>query len=106
LLGFAPFFFYRSLLGGVDVAWRAVHPRMPINPRLVEYPIQLPPGLPQVFMANIVSLLPGTLSAELSARLLRVHVLSSRGDVVPELEALERRIAGVFGVSLPARGGM
>ncbi len=105
LLGFVPFFFFRSLLGGADVAWRAMHPRLPINPHLVEYPIRLPPGLPRVFMANIVSLLPGTLSTELSSHSLRVHVLSGRGDVMSELEALERRVAGVFGASLPARNG-
>lgn len=106
LFGFVPFFFFRSLLGGADVAWRAIHPRMPINPHLVEYPIRLPPGLPRVFMANIVSLLPGTLSTELSSRFLRVHVLSDRGDVESELETLERRVAGLFGASVPARSGM
>ena len=105
LPGFIPFFLFRSLLGGADVAWRAIHPRMPISPHLVEYPIRLPPGLPQVFMVNIVSLLPGTLSAELSSQVLRVHVLSGRGDVASELEALERRVAGMFGASLPARSG-
>jgi len=64
-LRFVPFFLMRSLLGGADVAWRALHPGMPIAPDLIAYPLRLPPGLPRVFMVNTVSLLPGTLSIEL-----------------------------------------
>jgi multicomponent Na+:H+ antiporter subunit E len=105
LFRFVPFFIIRSLLGGADVAWRAFHPSMPIAPRLIEYPIQLPSGLPCVFMANTVSLLPGTLSAELASNCLKVHVLNGRKDVLSELETLEQRVAALFGTSLPARRG-
>lgn len=100
-----PFFLIRSILGGTDVAWRAFHPGMPIDPYLLKYPIRLPPGLPRVFMANTVSLLPGTLSAELGSTYLNVHVLNKRKDVLSELEKLERRVAALFGISLPASSG-
>ncbi len=105
LFRFVPFFLTRSLLGGADVAWRAIHPGMPIAPDLVEYPLQLPSGLPCVFLANTVSLLPGTLSAELDSNCLKVHVLNGRKDVLSELETLERRVAALFGASLPVRSG-
>ncbi len=75
---FVPFFLWRSLYGGVDVARRAMHPRLPISPGLFCYQWRLPPGLPRVFMANTVSLLPGTLSVELGADGLQVHVLDER----------------------------
>jgi multicomponent Na+:H+ antiporter subunit E len=32
LVRFVPFFLWRSLYGGVDVARRALHPRLPISP--------------------------------------------------------------------------
>ena len=102
---FAPFFFVRSLMGGADVAWRAFHPDLPIAPDLIEYPLRLPSGLPQVFMANTVSLLPGTLSADLDQSVLQVHVLDRRRDFVAELEAVEENVARVFGVSLNVAGG-
>lgn len=105
LFRFVPFFLIRSILGGADVAWRAFHPSMPIDPHLIEYPIQLPQGLPRVFLANTVSLLPGTLSAELGSTYLNVHVLNKRKDVLSELEKLERRVAALFGISLPAGSG-
>ncbi len=100
LLRFIPFFLVRSLMGGVDVAWRAFHPGLPIAPALVDYQLQLPPGLPRVFMANSVSLLPGTLSAALDQSLLKVHLLDGRKDFLAELKALEQRVARLFGVSL------
>ena len=105
LFRFVPFFLIRSLLGGADVAWRVVHPGMPIDPHEIEYPIRLPPGLPLVFMANTVSLLPGTLSVELNSNFLKVHVLSSRKAILIELETLEKMVAALFGMPLPVPGG-
>lgn len=96
VMRFVPFFLWHSLKGGVDVAWRAFHLRMPITPELVEYPLRLPPGLPRVILANTVSLLPGTLSAELGGQVLKVHVLDSLGDFLAELEALEQRVGSMF----------
>lgn len=98
--GFAFFFLMRSLVGGADVAWRALHPRMPIAPDLVEYPLRISPGLPQVFLANTVSLLPGTLSAELHQGVLTVHALDKEKDFIAELESAEQRVAKMFGVPL------
>lgn len=102
---FIGFFLIRSLAGGADVAWRALHPRMPIAPDLVVYPLRIPPGLPQVFMANTVSLLPGTLSVELTTELnrdfLTVHVLDRKKAVTTELETVEHRVARLFGVHIP-----
>lgn len=100
LLRFIPFFIWHSLKGGVDVAWRSLHPRLPIAPDLVEYSLHLPPGLPRVFMANTLSLLPGTLSAELDDARLCVHVLDGRGSFPLVLEALEKRVADLFGLTL------
>ncbi len=100
LLMFVPFFLRYSIKGGVDVAWRAFHPRIPIAPQLIDYPFRLPPGLSRVVLANTVSLLPGTLSVNVGEKVLQVHVLDGMGDIVPELEALEIRIARLSGVSL------
>ena len=97
VVGFVPFFLWHSLKGGVDVARRVFHPRMPIAPELIEYPLRLPPGLPQVTLINITSLLPGTLSAEIEGQVLKVHVLDSRGDFLLELKALERRVGRMWG---------
>ena len=102
---FVPFFLWHSLHGGVDVARRALHPRLPISPQLFDYRWRLPPGLPRVFMANTVSLLPGTLSAELGKEYLRVHVLDQAGTFASGLAVVESRVARLFGLSLVADEG-
>lgn len=105
VIGFVPFFLWHSLKGGVDVARRAFHPRMPIAPELIDYPLRLPPGLPRVILVNIVSLLPGTLSVTLDVQILKIHVLDSRGDVMSEVEALEYRVARMCGALLMTSHG-
>lgn len=105
VMGFIPFFLWHSLKGGVDVAWRAFHPRMPITPELIEYPLRLPNGLPQVMLVNTVSLLPGTLSADLDGRVLKVHVLDSRGDFLTGLKVLEQRAGRMWGTPLMTSPG-
>jgi multicomponent Na+:H+ antiporter subunit E len=92
------------MAGSVDVAWRALHPRLPISPSLEEYALHLPSeGPARVFFANIVSLLPGTLSTELRNGSMMIHVLSTEPvDAVTELRRLERKVGALFGLELPA----
>ncbi len=98
LLKFIPFFLARSLVGGADVAWRAFHPSLPIAPDIIEYTTRLPQGMPQVFMANTISLLPGTLSANLERDVIKIHVLDISNDFIIELKMVEQKVARVFGV--------
>ena len=98
-----PFFLWHSLRGGIDVAWRALHPRMPIDPTLIEYRLRLQSVLQRACMIDIICLLPGTLSATLEGDTLTVHVLNRHAGIENELEALETVIAGIFGASLGDR---
>jgi multicomponent Na+:H+ antiporter subunit E len=108
LVRFVLHFLFASLAGGVDVAYRALHPRLPIDPKLVEYPLNLPPGPARLLFAAVVSLLPGTVSAELGGDRLLVHVLDSRQPIERHLRNLERHVAGLFAVpwqASPHEGG-
>lgn len=101
LVRFVPYFLVRSVLGSVDVARRALHPHLPLAPLLVEYPLRLQDGLARVFLVNTVSLLPGTLAAELHAQHLTVHALDgSVAGVSADLKVLEQRVADLFGTEL------
>lgn len=100
VLRFIPFFLRRSLSGGMDVARRALHPRLPLDPALIQYPLRLPQGLPQAVMANLVNLLPGTLTAELTDSALQVHLIDQHAPFFEELEAVESAVARIFGITL------
>jgi multicomponent Na+:H+ antiporter subunit E len=103
LLAFAGFFLAESFRGAFDVAGRALHPAVPIEPRLERYPIGLPAGKPRTLLVSAVSLLPGTLSADLCAadNVLVVHSIT--GEPRAAVAALERRIARLFGLKLKPR---
>jgi multicomponent Na+:H+ antiporter subunit E len=96
-----PFFLWQSLYGGVDVALRALRPRMPLAPTVLDYRLRLPPGPAPVMLASLVSLMPGTLATVSGARL-RVHVLDATRGYQDELELLEAQVAWIFGVTLQA----
>ena len=102
---FLPFFMRHSLQGGIDVALRALKPGVNIAPGLVTYPLRLPHGAPQIFMANVISLLPGTLAADLEESILVVHVLDGRRAYQSELARLEEKIAQIYNITLPLVSG-
>jgi multicomponent Na+:H+ antiporter subunit E len=102
LLAFFLWFVAASWQGGVDVARRALAPRMAIAPTMRRHRMRLPAGLPRTLFVAVLSLLPGTLSVALDEDSggLDVHCLTaSAGDGI---ELLERRLAWLFGVPLAA----
>ena len=104
LFKFIPYFIIRSFGGGIDVARRALHPKLPIVPALIDYPLRLPIGLPQVFFINTVSLLPGTLIADLQGDTLKVHVLDETSGFIDEIRSVELSVAKIFAVTLSGSG--
>jgi len=107
LLRFLAFFALRAPRAGFDVARRAFAPGPPIAPAIVEHRLWLPPGPARVFLADTMSLLPGTLSAALAGDRLRLHVLDTGLPHERELRAAEAAVAGLFGQTvngMPAKG--
>jgi multicomponent Na+:H+ antiporter subunit E len=105
LLRFAPFFLLASLRGGADVTWRALHPRLPIEPALVRHPLRLPEGTARIFLIDVMCLLPGSLSADCRGATLLLHVLNDTRGAAKSIGMLEDRVAALFGVELPDESG-
>lgn len=101
LLAFLPWFALRSLAAALDVAQRALDPAMPLDPDLVRHRLSVPAGAPRMVVANIVSLLPGTLSAVLDDDVLVVHALDAGPRIEAALREIEWRVARIFRVGVP-----
>jgi multicomponent Na+:H+ antiporter subunit E len=95
-LGFAGWFALQAVRGALDVARRAFDPRLPLAPGWRRHPLTLPPGAPRLVLANAVTLLPGTLTAELARDHLVVHMLDTRADLAADLAPLEARVRALF----------
>jgi multicomponent Na+:H+ antiporter subunit E len=78
------------------VAGRILRPQMPLNPGFRRYPMRLRGRPARLLFLNSVSLLPGTLSADLDGDVLQVHALDSTADIDAELRALEAKSARVY----------
>jgi len=96
LIVLALIFLKLSVTSGIDVVWRAYHPRRPLNPAMIEYPLRLSSSAARNLFVCTVSLLPGTLSAELGAHSLVVHVLDVDRPFRQDLKLIEDRVAAVF----------
>ena len=95
-LVFGLWFAVQSVRGAVDVALRAFAPDMGLRPCFRACPLTLPPGAPRVMFVNTITLLPGTLSAEIMGDTLIVHMLDARADLDLSLADLEARIRALF----------
>lgn len=103
ILGFLALFVRQSLVGGVDVAWRALHPQMPMDPGWSDYRIALRTPAAKALFQITVSLTPGTLCADLRGGVMRVHTLTPAMDA--GLPQVERAIAAIFSDEAPGSAG-
>lgn len=93
LIVFVPHFLVQSLLAGIDVARRALDPRLPLRPGIVVYRVGFPPGTARNGFAIITSLLPGSLPVDETADGLVYHCLDISQRIDEQLADEERRLA-------------
>lgn len=98
-----PFFLRESFTGGIDVARRVVWRRVNVDPGFFDYRLGLTLPSARVLFVDLVSLLPGTLSADFRGDTLHIHTLDRNADPIPEFMRLERRVAALYRETLPNR---
>lgn len=97
-------FFRDSILAGIDVAWRALDPRLPLRPGFVLCPMRSPPGPMRSAFCMIASLLPGTLPTGPDASgTMVIHCLDVGQSVVADTTADEAKFAEAIGAG-PTNG--
>ena len=91
-LALLPYFLWKSLVAGIDVAWRALAPRVRIDPGFVRYPTRLPRGVARNTFATFTSLMPGTVPCADEEGSLVYHCLDGGAAVTQALAADEARL--------------
>jgi multicomponent Na+:H+ antiporter subunit E len=83
-------FLRQSVVAGFDVAWRALHPRLPLRPGFVVHESQLPVGPARDAFCTVTSLLPGTLPTDVTdTGGILIHCLDAGPPVAAQLRAEE-----------------
>ncbi|MCC6778000.1 MAG: Na+/H+ antiporter subunit E [Hyphomicrobiales bacterium] len=72
-------------VAGVDVAWRALDPRLPLHPGVVTFRPRLPPGTIRHVFCTLTSLAPGVLPGGSEGDVLLIHCLDVEQPVVAQL---------------------
>lgn len=93
---------WEIIKANIDVAKIIINPKLPIDPRIVEYRTYLPGDLPRTVFSDSITLTPGTVTVELQDDLLNVHCLCPYHE--EGLAGLEKLVAWLFGVKKPEVG--
>lgn len=87
--------FSRALIqANLDVAQRVLSPSLPLRPAVVEVQTRLQSPLGKLFLANSITLTPGTLSIDIQADRLLIHWIDCPPDT--DLTAATQAIAAEF----------
>jgi multicomponent Na+:H+ antiporter subunit E len=81
----------------VDVARRALDPRLPLRPGFVAYPVRFAPGPTRNAFTTLTSLLPGTVPTGDDGGQLVYHCLDVDQPVVSQLAAEEAALSRALG---------
>lgn len=96
LLAFVPHFLWQSVIAGLDVARRAISPRLPLRPGFTLCRVGFLPGLARNEFAAITSLLPGTVPVGEEENAILYHCLDTTQPIVEQVADEERRLTGAL----------
>ena len=87
-LRYLPWLFYEIAIANLDLAYRTLHPKMPIDPQIIKFRTDLETDIGMVILANSITLTPGTVTVDIVEGEYIVHAISSK--------SAERLLQGKF----------
>jgi multicomponent Na+:H+ antiporter subunit E len=93
LLVYLVIFTWECIKANFDVAYRVLHPAMPIKPGIVKVKLELRSDLARTMLANSITMTPGTISVDIIEDTLFVHWIYVSSE---DPEVYSQKIAGKF----------
>jgi multicomponent Na+:H+ antiporter subunit E len=100
LFWYVPVFLWECLKANIDVAYRVLHPKLPINPGIVKVRTKLRTDTGLTFLADSITLTPGTMSVDVDRDngVLYVHWINVKDkDVEGATEIIVKRFEHILG---------
>ena len=103
-LCYIPVFLWECLKANIDVAFRVLHPDLPIRPGTVAVKVNLRSDIGLTFLANSITLTPGTTTVDIDKEkgILYIHWIYVKEDYgrdnrrLPVVERFEKILKRVF----------
>lgn len=96
-LYYIPVFFIHMVKANLDVAYRVIHMNVPIRPGIVKVKTVLKSDLGLTFLANSITLTPGTLTIDIIGNELYIHWIYVRtDDPQRQTEIIVRRFENIL----------
>jgi multicomponent Na+:H+ antiporter subunit E len=73
-------FIWECLKANIDVAYRVLHPAMPIRPGIVKVKTTLKSDMAKMLLANSITMTPGTISVDIIDDYLYIHWIYIRSE--------------------------
>ena len=86
-------FLWELFKANIDVAKRVISPKLPINPGIVKVKTKLESPLGRAFLANSITLTPGTLTVEMKDEYFYIHWIDVKAD---DIEGATKSIVSNF----------
>lgn len=90
---YIPFFIWYMIEANLDVAFRVLSPERPIKPGIVKIKTSLKTDTAKTFLANSITLTPGTMTVDIDGEYLYVHWIDIKTE---DIEEASKIIAGRF----------
>jgi len=86
-------FIWECIKANFDVAYRVLHPGMPIRPGIVKIKLELKSELARTLLANSITMTPGTIAVDIIGDDMYVHWIYVRSE---DPETCRKMITGKF----------
>ena len=70
---YIPVLVWECIKANFDVAYRVIHPGLPINPGIVRVKTNLKTAIAKAILANSITMTPGTLTVDIASDNLYIH---------------------------------
>jgi len=80
--------FWEIIKANFDVAYRIIHPRMPIKPGIVVIKTRLKSDIAKLILANSITLTPGTFTLDIIGDELLIHWINVKTEDIDEATSM------------------
>jgi len=99
VFAYVPLFVFQLILSNIDVAFRVLSPKIPLNPGFVKISTDLKGDFAKLTLANSITLTPGTLSVDIDGSDIYIHTVDVKGKTPEEnREIISSKFEKVLGV--------